>query len=229
VDKESSLLAHNRGESTRPETLGSREEARSAAWKVGDLVILSALAIAVSYLTVAVNNDEALLESPVSGFWNIREDAGSTAREEHDRLLADKEISSGHYGRECYGFRNSALLSQCGSFTTRKIDYSVDKGQSCPFVDTGLCDDRYTAIRLSTGLASAEVIGLNSDEAEFDRTSVCTPIDFEYLRRRGWRTWETQTQKYEYHLGAVGDHSDNLTFSQSGDPLNWDVPAYSVE
>jgi hypothetical protein len=226
VDEESSLLTRDRERSTAPDTSEPQVEAGSTGWKTFGWLLLSLFA---SFMTTTVMDNEALLESQEPGLWNIRDDAGDTAREAHDRLFAEREISSGHYGRECYGFRSSASVNRCNSFTTRKIAYSVDTGQSCPFKDASLCDDRYTAIRLSTGRASAEVIGLNSNEVEFDRTSVCTPVDLAYLHKRGWLTWVDKTQQYEYHLGKAGDNPDDMTFSQSGDPFNWDVPAYSVE
>jgi hypothetical protein len=168
------------------------------------------------------------------GSWSLDfKNAGNELRDNDDLLQAQKEMRAGQYGRDCYGHRSVTSPAQCAFFDNQTISYEVLKGQDCPFADRDICaGGGYTAVRFSTGLVEASVLGINSPKApKFNRTTVCVPLKLkdEFVKEIPPDT-QHRDYRYEYYFGPVSgsEHSSNYTFRTFGDPFTWDIPAYSV-
>jgi hypothetical protein len=220
---------------------GSAENAKrsSRSWPseaLSVLLILAYLAFAVagSFATTMPADSLGLSASKHCGSWSLDfKNAGNELKDNDDLLQAQKEMRAGQYGRDCYGHRSVTSPAQCAFFDNRTISYEVLKGQDCPFTDRGICaGGGYTAVRFSTGLVEASVLGINSPKApKFNRTTVCVPLELkiEFVKEIPPDT-QHRDYRYEYYFGPVDDseYSSNYTFRTFGDPFTWDIPAYSV-
>jgi len=220
---------------------GSTENAKrpSRSWfstALSVLLILAYLAFAAagSFATTMPADSLGLSASKHCGSWSLDfKNAGNELKDNDDLLQVQKEMRAGQYGRDCYGHRSVPSPAQCAFFDNQTISYEVLKGQDCPFTDRDICaGGGYTAVRFSTGLVEASVLGINSPKApKFNRTTVCVPLELknEFVKEIP-PDIQHRDYRYEYYFGPVKDseYSSNYTFRTFGDPFTWDIPAYSV-
>ncbi|KAH6659102.1 hypothetical protein BKA67DRAFT_6128 [Truncatella angustata] len=200
-------------------------------------IILGLLGVAFAVAGGAIGelqaSPSALSDTQPCGFWDLKNNADQRIKDNDDLLQAKKEERSAQYGRSCYGEQPIANPDQCDFFESAQIDYEVEKIDcpfSCPNPDRCICANGIygSAVRLSTGLFSAKLLGLNGAALpQIKRTSIYVPLDIDYgfvVDRSGYDF------EFEYHLGPVNASGEfrNHTFTMFGTPFNWDVPAYSV-
>jgi hypothetical protein len=144
-------------------------------------------------------------------------------------------MRAGQYARDCYGTRSVTSPGRCNFFATQSIPYpEPELEQTCPFRDTTLCaGGDTTAVKFSTGLVDASILGFNSDTTpKFKRTTICVPLNL----NQGFVDIEPPSPhhsvtRYVYNLGPVNDseqYSSNYTFTLFGDSFKWGISAYSV-
>lgn len=219
---------------TRPSPLNCCSNLRSrdvVAKVLSGLVLLASIAYAVagSFVTSVPSEKAALSGSGTCGLWSLRDDANGVAQDADAMLQGEKETRSGLYARDCYGAQTSTGLDECMLFRQRKIDSSVERGQECPFANNTYCASTgFTAVRFSTDQANARNIGVKvRDPPRFNRTSICVPLD---LNAGFVRRLSRSNGHWGYDLGPVysDEYSSNYTFTQYGDPFEYDVRAYTM-
>lgn len=186
-------------------------------------------AIAASYSTAIPATKSGLSGSHPCGVWTLKPDVTDRERDVDDLDQTQKEIRAGQYARDCYGDQSIVRPGRCNFFENQTISYTTDVKQPCPFKDPSFCNGAYTAVRFSTGLIDAEVLGINSPRVpKFNRTTICVPLNM----KRGFikRVPPDNQFRFDYFLGSTNGSrgTTDYTFRQFGDPFKWDVPAYSV-
>ena len=85
------------------------------------------------------------------------------------------EAQSAVYAADCYG--PSPLIDDCNRFFNQSIHYSTERKAKCPFRGE-VCDGgHHGAFKLSTGLVSGAVLGINArNPFFFSRTTTCSPL-----------------------------------------------------
>lgn len=195
------------------------------------LVLLASIAYAFSgqYVTTLPSERMALSGSKKCGLWRLRADANDAAQDADSLIRGEKETTAGLYARSCYGRQPDTGLDQCTIFAEPSIDFDMQTGQECPFVNSTYCASTgYTAVRLSTGMLNAKRIGLNAKRSpKLRRTTVCVPLNLE----AGFaEKLSSVSGHWGYNLGPVSSdrYSSNYTFIQPADPFYYDVRAYTA-
>ncbi|KAF8858997.1 hypothetical protein BDZ45DRAFT_371177 [Acephala macrosclerotiorum] len=132
------------------------------------------------------------------------------------------EAEANVYATDCYG--SSPLVNSCNRFYNQSIGYAVSTVE-CPFKGK-VCDTPQNgSVRLSTGLVSGSVLGINSkNQYYFGRTMTCSPLvsGDEYVRvglsEQGEKQWEYW---YGPSLGAY-------TSANPVQESSWEIKGYST-
>ncbi|KUJ14512.1 uncharacterized protein LY89DRAFT_784443 [Mollisia scopiformis] len=132
------------------------------------------------------------------------------------------EVEANMYAIDCYG--TSPLVENCNRFYSQNITYTVNSA-GCPFKGNVCGESQNGSIRLSTGLTSGSVLGINAKNPYFfSRTMICSPLvtDEEYvgigLSSRGEKQWE-----YWY-----GSSLSNYTWVNPVQKSPWEIKGYST-
>ncbi|KAH7416802.1 hypothetical protein BKA64DRAFT_277695 [Cadophora sp. MPI-SDFR-AT-0126] len=202
---------------------------RHGAGLVGEgslVVIFVGLPLAIliaSILSVGIATDTtALSSSPKCGIYLYEPESknmlGGSLEFEHRA-----EAQAAAYAADCYG--SSPLIDDCNRFFNQSIDYSAERKARCPFRGD-VCDaGRDSAFKLSTGLVSGAVLGINArNPFFFSRTTTCSPLvtGDDYvgigISNRGEKQWE-----YWYGPSVAAFTSANPVQESS-----WEVKGYST-
>jgi hypothetical protein len=133
------------------------------------------------------------------------------------------ETEAAFYALNYYG--PSAKFDHSSCFRNGSISYPNGSYVKCPFTGEVCIDEKQPAFRLSTGLVSGSVLGINArNPFLFSRTMTCSPLvnDERYIKlghsSRGFDQWE-----YWY-----GPSKDNYTWSNPVEARYEDSNGYSV-
>lgn len=176
-------------------------------------------------------NNSGLSSSKVCGPYSLKADATTPERIADDMLQGQKEIRAGEYGRDCYGTRPVVGFDRCTFFNNQTIPYRVEIDQPCPFANASFCWGTYKAVRFTTDLVQASVIGLHSSkQPSFRRSTTCVPLNLDSGFMDG-PYWNGDQLQVDYYLGPMNRSSEytEYTFRQYGEPFKWGVSAYSVK
>jgi hypothetical protein len=106
----------------------------------------------------------------------------------------EAESQAAEYAQKCYG--PTSIATDCNKFYSQNITYKKNESL-CPFYSDDCQGGRSGAYRLTTGLVSGTVLGINAANPYFfGRTTTCAPIITEnsYVRvgvsDRGEEQWE---------------------------------------
>ena len=184
-----------------------------------------------SFFAGWVSSDKnGLIASDACGAWDPALD--NTVQQKHDLYLAQKEIRSGRYARECYGKDSLLDSNRCGLFYVKDIPYTRDPGRDCPFGNRNslnrdnICNG--LAINFDTGYLDANLLGLNvANPPKFRLSTTCVPLNTKVPFTKDMVVGEHNETERRYYYGRTS-HSE-FTFNVTGKTYDWRVPAYIVK
>lgn len=132
------------------------------------IIVASILSVGIATDTTAISN------SPKCGLYKYdpesRRMLGGALEFEHRA-----ETQSAAYAADCYG--SSPLVDDCNKFYNQSIYYSIEQNAACPFSGDVCKSGKRGAFKLSTGLISGAVLGINAvNPFFFSRTTICSPL-----------------------------------------------------
>ena len=208
--------------------------ARISSWIIISISI--AWSVAGAFVTTLSADEAALSGSKTCGLWGLTDVANGAAQDVDALIQGEKETRAGQYSRDCYGPKSTISLDQCLLFRNSIVPTSrIDMGQQCPFANESYCTGTgATAVRFTTGLVDAAVIGINAKTApKFNRTTMCVPLNIEEPPRGPGFVKETRKSLlgwWAHDLGPVESeqYSSKYTFEQFGDPFDYRVTSYTM-
>jgi hypothetical protein len=139
------------------------------------------------------------------------------------RYERQAESQAAEYAQNCYGPNSAA--TQCNQFYTQNITYTMNGTASCPF-DGLVCEGgKNDAFRLTTGLVSGALLGINAANPYFfERATTCTPmITGEDYVKVG--VSDRKDKQWEYWYGrGLADYSWANPVGKS----SWAIKGYSM-
>ena len=134
----------------------------------------------------------------------------------------EAEGQAAEYAQKCYG--PTSVTTDCNKFYSQNIRYKGNES-TCPFYGDVCRGRRNGAYKLTTGLVSSTVLGINAANPYFfERTTTCAPLiaDGRYVKvgvsDRGEEQWE-----YWY-----GSSLANYTWANPVKESNWEIKGYSM-
>ena len=185
-------------------------------------------AIADAFSAKIASNRIGLSSSKNCGIWQFDDAAGEESAYRDDLNNHRKEARASEYARNCYNSPETVSTLSCKIFYNQSIAYSTQVDQRCPFSSSELClGGLYSAVTFDTGVVDASVIGINAPSThKFRRTTTCSPLNMSepYVRQI---SYSGNDPSYEYFYGSKD--GARYTFTTSGQPVEWLIPAYAVK
>jgi hypothetical protein len=201
---------------------------------IAGIVTLAGIAYAIAgdLVTSIPTDSSALSNADICGQWDLPANASPAAEDAEQLFQAQKEIKSAAYAGRCYVDDHSSDSASCNAFAYNRVAAIKSEGnQACPFVDHSYCDqtgDGFNAETFTTDAVKAQRIGIKTrEDITFNRTTTCVPLN---IYQGFVKKLSDSAGHWGYELGPVAsdEYSSNFTFSQYGDPFEWDVRSYTM-
>ncbi|KAH7081265.1 hypothetical protein BKA63DRAFT_561824 [Paraphoma chrysanthemicola] len=195
------------------------------------VALLATGVIAGGFFAAKVRVDgPAILASDRCGLWLYDSDKRSEAATRARMLDLEKEERAAQFAQDCYGEAN-AVASRCKVLYQPTLSVSDPVySNNCPFYKD-ICRLNQT-VTFTTPLIDAKELGFNTPRSpKFRRSTACTPLSMEYPFIQNQTVNGTTTYTYHYgtkRTGNDGLHTNNHTYTTSGDPWERDAPVYDL-